>query len=107
MHGENGGGQEGPAGPQTEDRQPEQGVGDQGDPSGNKGVEQVKGAGLVSVKGSLQQQRGAHHRPVVGQTEEVPLRQNAPKILNRAQGERWRESLRNRHRENPWPTDGR
>ena len=86
VHDKHDGGQEGPAGPQTEDRQPEQGVGDEGDPSGDKDIEQVKGAGLVSVKGSLQQQRGAHHRPVIGQTEEVSLRQNAPKILNRAQG---------------------
>ena len=53
-----------------------------GDQSGHAGVEQVKGAGLVSVEASLQQQRGAHHRTVVGQAEEVPLRQNAPKILN-------------------------
>ena len=34
----------------------------------------------------MQQQRGAHHRPVVGQAEEVPLRQNAPEILNGTQG---------------------
>lgn len=83
MQGEDGGCQQGPAGLQAEDRKPEQGEDGEGEQSGHAGVEQVKRPRLVSVEGSLQQQRGAHHRPVVGQAEEVPLRQNAPEIRKR------------------------